>query len=158
MDYGFLPPPHTSCGCYCAWSQVSGGQRKGKKEWRLVHFLPITAPLVKQNDSSPSLRTFAACPSPQPPLSPPRHHRRTAAHGGGGKEGKKRRTPGDSPAPSLCPLGVPLFLGSETRNFTWSSFCQPLVHTSEFLAAFGSRLGNTGGKKNGKLTAGLVEL
>lgn len=34
------------------------------------------------------------------------------------KENKKRK-PGDSPAPSLWPLGVPLFLGSETRNFTW---------------------------------------
>ena len=60
---------------------------------------------------------------------------------------KRNENQGIPPVPSLRSLGVPLFLGSETEDFTWSSFCQPLVHTSEFLAAFGCRLGNTGGKK-----------
>jgi len=111
LNSGFLLLPLISCDCYCAWSQVTGGQRKEKKkERRLVHILPITAPLVKQNDSSPSLRTLAAA----------HHHRcHTTAYGRGWKEGKKKREPGDPPAPSLWQLGVSLFLGSETRNFTW---------------------------------------
>lgn len=87
---------------------------------------------------SPSLRTLAACSSPQLP-----HY----CLWRGWKEGKKETKTGIPPAPSLWSLGVPLFLGSETEDFTWSSLCQPLVHTSEFLAAFGCRLGNTGGKE-----------
>ena len=112
-------------------------RERKKKEWRLVHILPINAPLVKQNDSLPQdfsclIITTAATLLPMERLN---------------RRKKRNENQGIPPAPSLWSLGVPLFLGSETEDFTWSSFCQPLVHTSEFLAAFGCRLGNTGGKK-----------
>lgn len=137
-----------------------------KKEWRLVHILPITAPLVKQNDSSPSLRTLAAAHHHSRHRSPlPTTTAATLLPMGerGWKEGKKKREPGDSPAPSLWQLGVSLFLGSETRNFTWRislgalPIC-PWYTLLSFWLPLGPGCATQEEKKNGKLTAGLVEL
>ena len=142
---------------------MAGGQREEKKEWRLAHLLLITASLVKQNGSPSSLRALGACPSPLPPPllpSPPP----LLPVGEAEKKEKKKQKPEDFPSLSLWLLGVP-FLISWTRNrgLSWSYFCRPLGHTSEFLAAFESRLGNTRGKKwqthcwlSGTLNPGLL--
>lgn len=113
----------------------------------------------------PLPQDFSCRPSPQPPpLSPPHHHRcHTTAYGRGWKEGKKKREPGDSPAPSPWQLGVSLFLGSETRNFTWRISLgalpiSPWYTLLSFWLPLGPGCATQEEKKNGKLTAGLVEL
>lgn len=154
LNYGFLLLPLISCDCYCAWSQVTGGQRKEKKRTE-------TCSHSSHHCSSGQAKWFFPLPQdfscrPPPPLPHYCLWERLK------RRKKETRTRGFPRPLSLTVRGI---LISWIRNkkfhledFTWSSSYQPLVHTSEFLAAFGSRLCKTGGKKNGKLTAGLVEL